>query len=191
MVRIVDFRQHWCTLVSELDNRSHPEPPRHALDFRPPLFRDESRLVWLAEVSPPTDEQCPGCPVQTSDAMAATPFAGSRSSDATAAMEWTEYSRGAGDVVERLLARRATPHLLRFLGMAPALGREFLDDDTTGTAHDVALISYDFWQREFSGRQDVVGMLLRPSSELGADHARSVFASRSASLDPVVTLRAG
>lgn len=145
-----------------------------ALDFRPLPFRDQGQLVWLAELSPPADEQCPGCPVQTSDAMAATWFAGSRSLDATAAMEWTEYSRGAGDMVERLPARRATPHFLRFLGMAPALGREFLDDDTTGTAHDVALISYDFWQREFGGRQDVVGMLLRPSSERGADPAAAV-----------------
>jgi putative ABC transport system permease protein len=50
-----------------------------------------------------------------------------------------------------------TPDLFPTLGVAPAIGRGFRDEDTTGTA---AVISYELWQHRFAGARDTLGRAL-------------------------------
>jgi predicted permease len=46
-------------------------------------------------------------------------------------------------------------------GAKPAVGRLLTDDDNRAAgAHPVAILGYDFWQRRFGGRTDVVGSTL-------------------------------
>lgn len=55
-----------------------------------------------------------------------------------------------------------TPNFFTFLGVPPLLGREFTPDDAPhGAAQPVAVLSYLFWQRQFGGRSDILGQIIR------------------------------
>jgi predicted permease len=47
------------------------------------------------------------------------------------------------------------------LGAVPLLGRLLTPDDANGTASQVVVIGYDFWQRGYGGAPDVVGKQIR------------------------------
>ncbi|MDP1857604.1 MAG: ABC transporter permease [Gemmatimonadaceae bacterium] len=50
-----------------------------------------------------------------------------------------------------------TANYLKLLGLQPALGRGFREDEERPGAAPVAMISYGKWQREYGGRSDVLG----------------------------------
>jgi putative ABC transport system permease protein len=55
-----------------------------------------------------------------------------------------------------------TPNLFTFMGVPAELGREFTPADAPGgAAQPVAVLSYLFWQRQFGGRKDVLGTVIR------------------------------
>lgn len=52
------------------------------------------------------------------------------------------------------------------LGVKPMLGRFFTaDEDQPGKAAPVAVLSYDFWQRHFNGRADIIGQVFDLDSD--------------------------
>jgi predicted permease len=54
-----------------------------------------------------------------------------------------------------------SPNLFTYMGVPPALGRQFtLDDAPNGKAAPVAVLSYLFWQRQFGGNRNVVGQTI-------------------------------
>ena len=57
---------------------------------------------------------------------------------------------------EEIRARKVTWNLWRVLGVQPALGRTFTQDEDENGAH-VAVLSNGLWQRRFGGASDVVG----------------------------------
>jgi predicted permease len=60
-----------------------------------------------------------------------------------------------------LPAMAITPGFPAFLGVAPVLGRGFTVDDGAPGAPAVVLLSYDMWQREYGGADDVLGRAIR------------------------------
>jgi predicted permease len=66
-----------------------------------------------------------------------------------------------GGVTERVRGELVSGNYFDVLGVGPAAGRVLasLDDHTPG-AHPILVLSYAFWQRRFSGSQDVVGRTL-------------------------------
>jgi putative ABC transport system permease protein len=62
---------------------------------------------------------------------------------------------------ERIAAAVTSPNLFRVLGVAPAVGRNFTDEDTGGRIGYVAIITYDLWQRRFGGDPAAIGKTLR------------------------------
>jgi predicted permease len=46
-------------------------------------------------------------------------------------------------------------------GVSPAAGRTFLPDEATASAQPVAMVSYDFWQQNYTGEHPAVGSTLR------------------------------
>jgi putative ABC transport system permease protein len=51
-----------------------------------------------------------------------------------------------------------SPNLFTYMGLAPALGREFIPADAPGgKASPVAVLSYLFWQRQFGHNDNVIG----------------------------------
>lgn len=47
------------------------------------------------------------------------------------------------------------------LGIQPALGRLFGEDDANATGYLPAVVSYEFWQSQFGGRPDALGQIIR------------------------------
>lgn len=58
---------------------------------------------------------------------------------------------------ERLLGARVSPDLFTVLGITPALGRAFNEDEDRGGRENVVLLSHGFWKRRFGGDPGVVG----------------------------------
>ena len=58
-------------------------------------------------------------------------------------------------------------NLFTYMGVPPALGREFTSADAPGgKAAPVAVLSYLFWQRQFGGKSDVLGHTLELDHKL-------------------------
>ncbi|MGA7238831.1 MAG: ABC transporter permease [Bryobacteraceae bacterium] len=73
-----------------------------------------------------------------------------------AATQPTEATLTGEGGPEQLPARKATWNFCTVLGVQPAFGRAFTEDeDTKGVL--VAMISYRLWQRRFNGARDVIG----------------------------------
>jgi len=69
---------------------------------------------------------------------------------------------GTGAQPELLWGELVTGNYFTGLGVRPALGRVFNDeDDRRPGAHPVAVLSYGFWQRRFGGDPAVVGKVLK------------------------------
>jgi predicted permease len=66
---------------------------------------------------------------------------------------------GTGEA-ERVRGRRCSVNLFSVLGVAPALGRDFLPGEDEPGASPVVMISAGLWQRRFGGASDVAGKSL-------------------------------
>jgi putative ABC transport system permease protein len=131
-----------------------------ALDLRGLPYRDASRLVWLAEVMPRDDSDCPPgdrCAFFTSPATATDWMDQSRSYEALAAVSHTGFAWQHGDAIERADANLASPGFFNLLGVRPLLGREFIPADTMADAEPALMVTYEFWQTGLGGDPSVVG----------------------------------
>jgi predicted permease len=72
-----------------------------------------------------------------------------------------------GDLVpQRISLVRASPSLLTVLGVAPALGRAFTEDEVVPGNEQVILLSHRLWTARFAGRADAVGESVQIDDEL-------------------------
>src|SRR4029453_2419639 len=81
------------------------------------------------------------------------------------------YIAVAGNVADPVDAQTPGPEWLEgemlsyrsamAVGAAPLMGRWFSQDEDSGDANRVMLISYDLWQRRFGGAPDILGKRLR------------------------------
>ena len=63
-----------------------------------------------------------------------------------------------GGVTDRVRGELVSGNYFDVLGVSPAAGRVLApQDDQTAAAHPVLVLSYAFWQRRFSGSQEVMG----------------------------------
>jgi len=88
------------------------------------------------------------------------------------------FGREGADAVEFAGIEYVSGNYFSLLGVTPALGRLFTDDDNrTPGAHPVAVLSYDFWRNRFNGDPSVLGRTVvannRPLQVIGI--ARSGF----------------
>jgi predicted permease len=75
------------------------------------------------------------------------------------------FSAGAGGL-ETAGREMVSGNYFRMLGVAPAIGRVFTDQDNrTPHAHPLAVLSYDFWQRRFGGAPGIVGRTFTVSEQ--------------------------
>lgn len=73
---------------------------------------------------------------------------------------------GTGADAQKLTGARATPSFFGLLGVVPAHGRFFTPaEDGEPDAESVAVISHEFWQRNYAGAGDVLGRRLALGSE--------------------------
>jgi predicted permease len=81
---------------------------------------------------------------------------------------WSQRTLGGQSDPERITVLNASPSLFEVLGVAPLLGRSFLDGEAISGNEQVAVISHELWQTRFGGREDVLGRDLRLDGELFA-----------------------
>ena len=62
-----------------------------------------------------------------------------------------------GAQADRITGARVTTNLLRILRLQPHIGRDFTEEEGTGTSEPVALLAYGFWQQRFGGDAGVLG----------------------------------
>ena len=66
-----------------------------------------------------------------------------------------------GQPAQSIQAARISSNFLNVLGLQPALGRNFTATEDVPGGPRVAIIGYDFWQRNLGGRGDVVGSSIK------------------------------
>ncbi|MGB7211194.1 MAG: ABC transporter permease [Gemmatimonadales bacterium] len=79
-----------------------------------------------------------------------------------AAYSGAQFSLGLGEHAERVKGELVTGGFFALLGVRPERGRFFgPDEDKPGTAPHVAVLSHEFWHREFADAPDIVGKTLQ------------------------------
>ena len=73
-----------------------------------------------------------------------------------------------GSVAERLRGRVVSSTYFALLGIRPAIGRDFTQQDGRPGSPPAVIVSHGFWQRRLGGRPDVAGTFIRLD---GADYA--------------------
>jgi putative ABC transport system permease protein len=81
--------------------------------------------------------------------------------------EFTENLTGSAEP-EEVVVQAVTPDFFRTLGAAPLLGRTFAADEGTTGHNDFAVLSYEFWQRQFGGDQGIVGRTIQLNGDTTA-----------------------
>jgi predicted permease len=66
-----------------------------------------------------------------------------------------------GEMPEMVAAQKGTWNLFPLLGVTPALGRTFREDEDRVGDHHVAILTWSFFQRRFGGDSSIVGKTIR------------------------------
>jgi putative ABC transport system permease protein len=83
-----------------------------------------------------------------------------QSFDKMAAARWTGFNLTGEGQPERLLGREVSSDMLAVLGVTPAVGRDFREDEDREGASAVVLISDSLWKRHFAADPSVVDRTL-------------------------------
>jgi hypothetical protein len=126
----------------------------HAVLLNPLPYPDSQDLVQIS-----TSSQGREWPLSAADYLAIeeqqTRF------DGVGAMSWARatYSNDSGS--DRMLVHSVTPGLFPLLGIQPALGRVFLEEEGKPGAPGAAVLGWEFWSREFGGDTNRLGESIR------------------------------
>jgi putative ABC transport system permease protein len=85
--------------------------------------------------------------------------------DHVAAVAGQSVNLAIGDDPERVYGLRVSHDFFSMLGIEPALGRAFLEEEQQPGKNRVALLSHALWQRRFSGDTEVIGRQVTLSAE--------------------------
>jgi putative ABC transport system permease protein len=81
----------------------------------------------------------------------------SRSLDQVGAYTTRAYFVGGGDETLRVEGAQVSASLFRTIGVTPALGRAFHDEEDRPGAERVVVLGYSLWQRRFGADPDILG----------------------------------
>jgi predicted permease len=129
----------------------------NALLLRQPPYIDPDRLVVLSERFPKIGDASLG----VAQAEYLDYRDRSRAFTAIAGTDDIVFDLTGGAEPVRIRGVRATYTLFSTLGVSPVIGRTFSPDEDHPGSPQVAVLSYDLWQRQFAGRADVLGRHLR------------------------------
>lgn len=131
----------------------------HALWLRPLPYLEPQRLVWIHARHVPSSSTSSLTPVELAEYA--------QPERALAGVAGFSYSAGIvrvnGEPV-RMVAHFVTPNLFRVLGVRPAIGRDFSDDDAAPGAR-VVMLAHDTWIRRFGSDPAIAGKTLTMSGE--------------------------
>lgn len=123
---------------------------------RPLPYRDADRLVSIYTAMPDRGERGVNISYHDYDAWRTM----NRTFEDVGAWTWSTITLSSADEAERVEAALVTANLFPILGVAPVLGRHFLEEEEKpGTR--VVMLSHGLWQRRFGGDRDIVGKAIR------------------------------
>ncbi len=126
----------------------------NAVLFRPLPYERSEQLVQLwTNLADPPNQQMTVSPADYLDWRRARSF-----SDIAAHNLWFP-ALGTPDGADRILAELVTPNLFAVLGVKPALGRGFLENEGLDTK--VAVLSWGAWQRRYGGERNILDRSIR------------------------------
>jgi len=71
---------------------------------------------------------------------------------------------GEAGLTDREQTMRVSPDFFSTLGLGPAIGRTFTEEETTSETDHVAILSYTFWRQRYNADPNVIGRLVRVNS---------------------------
>ncbi len=71
---------------------------------------------------------------------------------------------GQPNSTERIQTMRVSPDFFTTLGLGPAIGREFTDEETSSDTDHVAILSDGYWRQQFNADPNVLGKTIRVNS---------------------------
>ncbi len=123
--------------------------------LKPLSYKDPERLVTIREVMPPIADLYPSLPVNARHFVEwrkACPSFESMAVLEPAALTLT----GSGDP-ERIDGARVSAALFRTLGVRPAIGRDFSDEEEFEGKDTVAILTDGLWRRQFAADPRILG----------------------------------
>lgn len=154
----------------------------NALLFRPLPFREPERLVWIANNSPGGG----GLSSQTTQVNNFLDWRSTNKSfeDLGAYFAFFDYGSynltGVGEP-ERVVGVGISRNFFDLLGVPPAMGRGFIEEECRWNGSQATILSYGFWQRRFGADAGIVGRTIslnnKPTTVVGVMPATFDFAS--------------
>jgi predicted permease len=129
----------------------------NAVVLRPLPYPDADRLVRVRGSLPSIGaEQLPMSPPEFADVRDRVP-----AFESVAAVGTLNRTVTGDGEPERVLAAYASASLIPMLGVRPAIGRTFTEDEDRDGFDRVAVIGYGLWQRRYGGSPGVVGKTMQ------------------------------
>ena len=125
----------------------------NALLLRPLPYREPDRLVHFATWSQGNGRR----PITFPDQIIAFYRDHNQSFAYLAGYDTTGFNLSDGGEPERVRAATVTADFFRVLGQQAIRGRDFLSREDQPGNTNVAVLSYELWQRRFGGDQTIVG----------------------------------
>ncbi len=127
----------------------------NGLLLQPLPFRDPDRLMMVEEKWLPRFPRFEASPLDFLDwRQQSTAFT------ELAAFKPHAFNLTGDDRPERLIGARVSANLMSLVGVNPAIGRAFRDEEDKDGNNHVVLLGYRLWQRRFGGDTGVVGNAL-------------------------------
>jgi putative ABC transport system permease protein len=123
----------------------------HGVLLRPLAYRDSSRLVLAWETEP----DLPQAPLTSPDFLDWKEQ--NRVFEQLEAMAFAGLNLTGRDRPVRLEGARITPGFLRMVGVAPALGRDFLPEEDQPGRNQVVILSHAAWVEHFGSDRQIAG----------------------------------
>ncbi len=128
----------------------------HAVVLDPLPFEEPDRVVMVEMLTPE------GAMFPLSEAVFHTLRESTRSFSGMAAIHYVGATLEAPGEPRTLSLGRVSSGFLETLGMAPALGRSFTEEeDAAGAPAAVAMLSYDTWRTEYAAAPSAIGSTVR------------------------------
>ncbi|MDQ3802556.1 MAG: ABC transporter permease [Acidobacteriota bacterium] len=131
----------------------------NAVLLRPLPYKDPERLVRLSEDSERVPQMSVAYPNFLDWREQQTVF------EQMAAMQLQSYNLSGGGEAERLSGRNVSPEFFSVLGVAPALGRTFTEEENARGRERVVVLSHGLWQRRFGGDKGILGRAVTLNGE--------------------------
>ncbi len=120
--------------------------------LRPSTFPNPDQLVVLFETDKKTGNQGPVSAPDWKDWKEK-----SGVFEDLAAADFSTFNLTGVDEPEKIGGFNVTANFFRALGMKPALGREFTEDEMTPGQDNVVILSHDLWRDRFSSDPNILG----------------------------------